>query len=435
MNRKILLVASMILIAILKSYADPVSLNIGKDTTICSGNCLTLQSNIPGIYLWSTGDTTASIKVCPSNTTVISLKVVSGGYIYSDAIKITVDKKGVYPGDADDDGIVNGRDVLYLGLAYGASGSPRVSPSNNWNAQHAENWSKYFKGGVNYKYADCNGDGSIDSNDITAIHDNWSETHSKTASDTVCIPGNPQLYMVANTDTFYPGENVQYRIFLGTASNHANNIYGVNFTYQFTTGSIQPGSMQLTVNPSNCWLYGSTGPTSVIPFLQADYSNDNASIAITRTTTPSVSGYGEIGVLSISINDNVGGKRAANMPITYGFTNVNAIDADGSDIALTTENKPIYMQNTLGIKAATHMAVPVDVYPNPVIGNSFEIDLHSLKADQISIVDMVGNTAYQAIKPMTGLNQIQLPNLSSGMYVLKISTQQGMVTRKININH
>ena len=98
-------------------------------------------------------------------------------------------------------------------------------------------------------------------------------------------------------------------------------------------------------------------------------------------------------------------------------------------------NKIIYMQsNTSGIKTAIHMAVPVDVYPNPVVGNSLEIDLHSLKADQISISDMVGNTTFQSIKPMTGLNKIQLPNLNSGMYILRISTQQGMVTRKININ-
>ena len=90
--------------------------------------------------------------------------------------------------------------------------------------------------------------------------------------------------------------------------------------------------------------------------------------------------------------------------------------------------------NTLGIKAAVHMAVPVDVYPNPVTGNLLNIDLHSLKSDQISIVDMLGNTVFRSVQQNSGLTQLQLPGLNSGIYILKVSTQQGLVTRKININ-
>ncbi len=435
MFRKFILVFTTVLIACMQSYADPGGLKIGNDTTICLGNCITLTSSISGIYQWSTGDTSASIKVCPTNSTVVTLKVASGTKLYTSQIKITVDKKGVYPGDVNDNGIVSGKDVLYLGLAYGSKGTARSNATINWDAQHASDWSKHFKSGINYKYADCNGDGIADSNDLAAIHANWSESHSKTASDTTSIPGNAQLYMVANSDTFYPGENVQFKIYLGTSSNQASNVYGVDFSYQFTPGSIQSGSMNLTVNQSNCWLYGSDGPTAVMPFLQADYANDVASVAITRTVLPSVSGYGEIGVLGISINDNVGGKRSGTMPLTYGFTNSDAISGDGSDIALTTENKTIYMQNnTLGIKAAVHMAVPVDIYPNPVTGDLLNIDLHSLKSDHIIIVDMLGKTVFSSVQQNSGLTQLQLPSLSSGIYILKVATQQGLVTRKININ-
>lgn len=435
MFSKITLALSFVLAVCVQSNANPGRLNIGNDTTICLGNCITLSSNIAGNYQWSTGDTTATIKLCPTTSTQVSLKVTSGSNVYYAEMNISVDQHGVWPGDADNNGIVNANDVLNIGLAYGSSGYKRVNASNNWNAQHASNWHKSFKSGTNYKYADCNGDGKIDSNDIAAIHANWSNSHSKT-TDTISVSGFPQLYLVSNTDTFYPGESVQFQIYLGTQSNPVSNVYGVDFAYQFSPGSIQTGSMLLTVNPGNCWFYGSDGPGAVISFLQADYNSDIANVAITRTLLPGVSsGYGQIGVLGIVINDNVGGKRSGSLPITYGFTQTNAIDGDGTSIALSPINKTLYMQNnTLGIKAAVHMAVPVDVYPNPVTGNLLNIDLHSLKSDQISIVDMLGNTVFRSVQQNSGLTQLQLPGLNSGIYILKVSTQQGLVTRKININ-
>src|SRR6185437_5285882 len=335
MVRKFITVLFTALASVVHVNANPTSLNIGNDTTVCSGSCLILSSNITGTYRWSTGDTTASITVCPSDYTTVSLQVTSGTDTYSDTINITVDKYCVWPGDANDNGIVSGRDVLDIGLAYGSTGSLRTNASSNWDAQHADNWAKSFKNGTNYKYADCNGDGKVDSNDLSTVHANWSESHNKTMGDTTTVPGNPQLYLVTSSDTFYPGENVNFNIYLGTIDNPAMNVYGIGFTYQFTPSSVQDGSMSLTVNPNNCWLYGTDGPDAVMSFLQADYNNDIANVDISRTIQPDQTGYGQIGVLSIIVPDNVGGKRTGATPITYGFTEEEAVSGDGSDISLS----------------------------------------------------------------------------------------------------
>jgi hypothetical protein len=46
------------------SYASPSAVNLGSDTTICSGAMLTLDATLSGAtYLWSTGATTATISV------------------------------------------------------------------------------------------------------------------------------------------------------------------------------------------------------------------------------------------------------------------------------------------------------------------------------------------------------------------------------------
>ncbi len=71
---------------------------------------------------------------------------------------------GVYPGDADNDGVVNEGDVIALGIFYGLSGDPRppgppgftLQPATSWNVRQAT-------------YADADGSGDVDSMDICTI--------------------------------------------------------------------------------------------------------------------------------------------------------------------------------------------------------------------------------------------------------------------------
>ncbi len=86
----------------------------------------------------------------------------------------------VYPGDANNDGIVDVRDILPLGLYYGQTGPTRAGASLNWGAQTvAVGWSPDAAA-----YADCNGDGTVNASDVTGIIQNWgsSTTSSRARS-------------------------------------------------------------------------------------------------------------------------------------------------------------------------------------------------------------------------------------------------------------
>ncbi|HKR03846.1 MAG TPA: choice-of-anchor L domain-containing protein [Bacteroidia bacterium] len=51
------------------TFINPASVNLGNDTTICSGQPVTLGGNLSGtIFLWSTGQTTSTITVSQSGT-------------------------------------------------------------------------------------------------------------------------------------------------------------------------------------------------------------------------------------------------------------------------------------------------------------------------------------------------------------------------------
>jgi len=83
----------------------------------------------------------------------------------------------VWPGDTNNDGIVNQADILPLGLHWGRTGPPRIChpPSQEmmWMAHTATPWTP-----LNATYADANGDGTVNQTDVLPIGLNWGKTHT-----------------------------------------------------------------------------------------------------------------------------------------------------------------------------------------------------------------------------------------------------------------
>ena len=78
----------------------------------------------------------------------------------------------VWPGDTNNDGLVDARDVLPVGIYWGSTGPARGSASSNWEMQLATPWSPEAT-----TYVDANGDGMVDARDVLPIGLNWLKTH------------------------------------------------------------------------------------------------------------------------------------------------------------------------------------------------------------------------------------------------------------------
>jgi len=79
----------------------------------------------------------------------------------------------MYPGDTDNNGIVNELDILPIGLHFLQSSVPRSEITVQWAPNEVPLW--------NYlptTYADANGDGTVDEKDVIAIGVNWHAEHS-----------------------------------------------------------------------------------------------------------------------------------------------------------------------------------------------------------------------------------------------------------------
>ena len=76
------------------SFVNAVSVTLGRDTTLCSGDSLRLQTNIQGgTYLWSTGEKTPSIIVSKGGNYWVSVN--NGSCSVKDTINITFQPKPV----------------------------------------------------------------------------------------------------------------------------------------------------------------------------------------------------------------------------------------------------------------------------------------------------------------------------------------------------
>ena len=94
----------------------------------------------------------------------------------------------VYPGDTDNNGTVDARDILPIGVYFLIQGGQRQDISFTWGAKETIVWSDSA-----VTYADANGDGTVDEKDIIGIGVNWGNAHTKNSNSYVIDIENSDL--------------------------------------------------------------------------------------------------------------------------------------------------------------------------------------------------------------------------------------------------
>lgn len=112
----------------------------------------------------------------------------------------------VWPGDTNNDAIVDLHDWLIIGMGYGKNGIARQNSQTTWKPQSAENWGDYYPnsslyGNLNYKHADTNGDGLINAVDSVAIVQNlWNLRDGFTTNPNYTADPTADHYLASNVE-------------------------------------------------------------------------------------------------------------------------------------------------------------------------------------------------------------------------------------------
>ncbi|MEL7425398.1 MAG: T9SS type A sorting domain-containing protein [Bacteroidota bacterium] len=144
----------------------------------------------------------------------------------------------LWPGDINDNGIVNNIDLLFWGVAEKEKGPKRSERGTDWHAYDtASDWSDDYLSGLNYSQGDADGKGKIDWKDRNALlHDNYGLTHGTVTPDAFLVgnaSSDPLLLIEAQDATVYPGDAITFDISLGDAAHPVDHYFGIAFTIRF----------------------------------------------------------------------------------------------------------------------------------------------------------------------------------------------------------
>ncbi len=341
----------------------------------------------------------------------------------------------LWPGDVNNNGVVNGIDVLYAGIAYGNTGAVRPAATQNWQAQTlGPLWTQDFFDGINHAYADCDGNGIIDEDDIKeTIKDNFFLTHGVVTPDVYSsgTPANaPAVRLIPQNVNVGIGATVVFELWLGDEEMLVQDFYGIVFVLRynpdFTLGS--EWEFEGTNNP---WFDPSDDNYEDIHV--EDEPTGLIELAITRTNQQSVSGAGKMGEFSVVIEDIIFGLEADTLHLE--IEKIRMIDKDFNTLPVVSDSTFVVISRPNSISTPLNDE-RVQVFPNPTNKN-FTIS-SDYNINGFEIRDITGREIpiSETLPPNTKTFKISKNTyqLKPQLYLLKLFTEEGIVVKKLVLN-
>lgn len=380
----------------------------------------------------------------------------------------------LWPGDINNNGVVNHIDLLYYGVAKDAEGPERNQEDTDWYGHTPPSpWIGIFSNGLNYCQADANGKGDVDKKDREAIwEDNYGMVHGAVSPD-LFLPANPNsdpvLLLVPQENTVEPHKKLKIDVFLGDAAHPVFDYFGIAFTLFYDPDFVDDDKENSLHKPNkvkfklegNTWL-NSGGNNKSEVFVRVNNEAGFADIVIMRKHLGGASGYGEIGTLEIVMEDIF---LLQDTPTNFTVGNIKLVDDDlteypvagstaqvivegnhgnhalvmapnenGEDIAEETLrhtpnevgeeqvlNDNLYYQKPEINDASSNILI----YPNPVENKVWIENLDRNKPiEKVEVFNRLGQLIY-TIRNLESIKQsLDMSPYPSGVYILKVYQKQ-----------
>jgi hypothetical protein len=334
----------------------------------------------------------------------------------------------VWAGDTNADGVVSLADLLPIGWQMGEIGNPRAgADATEWYGQYAEDWTDLFgSGGVDIKHVDSDGDSMVSAADTSAIRTYYGRTRSMVPN---VAPDAPYEFYLEAPLFVNPGDLVEIKVILGTPEQPAEDVHGIVFPLNYNPDALNPESFEVFWTQDNFLAYDS-------PVLYMDHNDLSGQYeaGYTRTSRRVTSGHGEIGKLNVIVDDIIGFRPdQEELIIPLGGGKGSALNAQGQLVNVPVN--PIELRVRLKQEdqvASTLRQEDLKVGPVPT-RDLLRVHLNGQQdIEQITLRNLSGQVVLQKI---VGSNQdnLDLRNLTPGMYILSVSNEKGVLNRKIEV--
>ena len=447
--------------------------NAGGDQEICEGQSITLGASGGATYLWSTGDTTQNIEVSPNSTTTYSVTVSSSeGCSDSDSVVVLVNS--LPNANAGDDITINEGESATLSASGGsnylwstgeATQSIQVSPLTT------ESYSVTVTSSEG-----CSSDDEIIVTVIPiVVNANAGEDQSICdGTSTVLSASGGSNYLWSTGETTQsievnPNTTTSYSVTVseGNSSdtddvmvvvNDSPDTYIVNGDEEITIADGQFITLSADGADSYLWFNGATdaniaiSPTEdTLVYVEGFENNCSSMDEIVIRVVPAVEAtvlnpevficLGESTVLNASGGDNYlwsTGETTSSITVlpddntTYTVTVFDEFSSDEAEVNVVVEDC------SEGLLPSNEIDFQFLISPNPAASYT-HIDLGGLyDISNVVIFDLLGKQVYNTVieneegSPIR--KTINLSNLNSGMYLVKLKTSDTEIIKKLIIN-
>tara|TARA_R110002073_G_scaffold72537_1_gene177551 strand:- start:565089 stop:569420 length:4332 start_codon:yes stop_codon:yes gene_type:complete len=380
-----------------------VSVNAGPDVTVCNGEKVTLVATGSGPFEWSTGESTASIEVTPTSTTIYAVTTSNGSCAKTDYVKVTVNAPPTVSAGSDVS-ICDGERITLTATGNGSylwsTGETSRSISVNPNATTTYTVTTSAEG--------CT------STAVDAVVVTVNEKPSVRASEDVTVEVGESVTLTATGvgafvwNTGEVGSSI-------TVSPYATTVY----TVKATTGGGCSSSDKVVVT-----VVDSSGSGVVNA-----YAGEDVSICSGKTIVLTASGGDSYLWSTGETNRTITVKPQET--IIY---SVKVFNGENS----ATDHVTVFIDEKCEISVEKEMVV----YPNPTQGyNLLNIEMKGFKGESnISLFNLKGVLMYSdnvnnednigAFK-----KQVNLSRFSNGIYLVRVDNYGSVITKKVIVSN
>jgi hypothetical protein len=328
----------------------------------------------------------------------------------------------VWPGDANDDAVADNVDILDIGIANGATGTTRPNASLTWIGQPSTPWGQTLLSGTDYKWVDCNGDGTISLIDTQAVVLNYGQTHTNRVIPPDYNASVPDLRIAFTQDSIAAGSTGTITLSLGDAALPATNVYGIAFRLNYDPAQIATSSIGM--QSGTTW-FGTIGGNAMQVVLHPSSSNGFVDVALTRVDQQNISGNGTIGTFYFTATTAMTGTgNATDVPVT--ISNVTVVDNSGAAQSVNVIGDTLTVADPPLITTLDEINNPTDhVYPTQS-SDVINVNVSGTRG-VVNIMDLSGRVISTS-NVNTGRNTINVNDLPAGNYILQILHDNGAAT-------
>jgi len=329
----------------------------------------------------------------------------------------------VWPGDANNDGYATATDLFEIGINYGATGADRTDMSIDWTGKLAQAWlepdTMYWYIINDLKFSDCNGNGTINDDDTTAVVNNLGLDHPLNPARMEA--GDVPLYLDPVDDYLHIGVN-EIPIMLGDDVTTVDAIYGIAFTISVDGENIDASALK--INWDDNWM-GNIGES--LSFSKTFGDTKQVVGGFVRKTRTNVGGDGQIGTLQIVVVDNISGKMDLS-EVEISFTDVSATLLNRDVITVAPETLTISAEDNASV--STNDLNSLYVYPNPVTDNMYFNFDENLTPEQIRIISITGDELLVLNNIGDIAKGINVSKLAAGTYIVEYNFGSNIATEQ-----